>query len=256
MSWKCVNNPDNFCYVCGKVTFVSRKCSITPTIKKACFLYFGCKVGDQDKKWAPHVCCTMCSSKLNAWVNGKGCCMPFGVPIVWRVRSNHSTDCYFCMVPPIQNGMSMKKKSTLLYLNIPSAIRPVPHGNGLPIPEPPDNFAMYSDDDDSVFSNNEEQQPSASRVAGYLPSTDSSNHKITEGELNDLIRDLKLPKNKAELLASRLQQWILVHCSRKVSTYRTRNQEFQQFVKTVGYFTYCKDNDGLMDAIHMRHSPE
>ena len=76
--------------------------------------------------------------------------------MVWRVPSNHSSDCYFSMVPPIQNGMSMKKKSTLVYLNIPSAIRHVPHGDGLPVPEPPDNFVMYSDDDDSVSSNSEE----------------------------------------------------------------------------------------------------
>jgi hypothetical protein len=59
----------------------------------------------------------------------------------------------------------------------------VPHGVGLPVPEPPDNFAMFSDDEDSVSSNSEEQQPSASRVADNLPSTDFSNHKITEGEL-------------------------------------------------------------------------
>ena len=103
------------------------------------------------------------------------------------------------------------KKILTLYLNIPSAIRPVPHGDGLPVPELPDSFAMYSDDKDSVSSNSDEQQPSASRDADYLPSTDSSNHKITEGEISDLIRDLKLPKNKAELLASRLQQWNLLH---------------------------------------------
>jgi len=115
---------------------------------------------------------------------------------------------------------------------------------------------MYSDDNDSVSSNSEEKQPSASRDADYLPSTDSSNHKITEGKLNDLIRDLKLPKNKAELLASRLQQWNLLHLSVKVATFCTRNQEFEQFFKTVGYFTYCKDTDGLMNAMHMRHSPE
>ena len=54
-----------------------------------------------------------------------------------------------------------------MYPNIPSAIRPVPHGNGLRVPEPPDNFAMYSDDADSVSSNSEEQQPSASRDADY-----------------------------------------------------------------------------------------
>jgi len=105
--------------------------------------------------------------------------------------------------------MSMKKESTLVYPNIPSAIRPVPHGDGLPISDPPDNFVTYSDEEDSVSSNSEEQQPSASRDADYSPSTDFSNHKITEGETNDLIRNLELPKNKAELLASKLQQWNL-----------------------------------------------
>ena len=85
-----------------------------------------------------------------------------------EVPSNHSTDCYFCMVPRTQNGMSMKKKSTLVYPNIPSATQPVPHGDRLPVPEPPNNFAMYSDDEDSVSSNSKEQQPSASRDANYL----------------------------------------------------------------------------------------
>jgi hypothetical protein len=99
------------------------------------------------------------------------------------------------MVAPIQNGKSTNKKSAL-YPNTPSAILPVPHGDGLPVPEPPDNFAMYS----SVSSNSEEQQPSASRDADYLPSTDSSDHKITDGGLNDLSRDLELPKNMGELL--------------------------------------------------------
>jgi len=160
------------------------------------------------------------------------------------------------MVLPIQNGMSMKNKPTLVYPNIPSAIPPVPHADGHPVPEPPDNFAMYSDEEDSVSSNSEEQQPPASRDADYLQSTDSSNHKTREGELNDLIRDLELPKNKAELLASSLQQWNLLNHSAKVTTFRTRNQEFEQFFKTVGYFTYCKDIDGLMDAMYMRHNPE
>ena len=70
--------------------------------------------------------------------------------MVWRVPSNHITDCYFCIMPPIQNGMS------IVYPNIPSAIRHVPHGDGLLVPEPPDNFSVYSDDNDSVSSNSEE----------------------------------------------------------------------------------------------------
>jgi len=152
MSRKYVNNPDNFCYIGGEVTFASRKCLITQTIKKAYFLYIGCKVGNQDKKWAPHVWCTTCSFKLNAWVNGKGRCMLFGVPMVWSVPSNHSTDRYFCMVP-LFKMVCPWRKSTLVYPNIPSPIQHVLHGDGLPVPEPPDNFAMYSDDEDSVSSN-------------------------------------------------------------------------------------------------------
>ena len=160
------------------------------------------------------------------------------------------------MMPSIENGMSTKKKSKLVYPNIPSGIRPVPHGNELPISEPPDNLAMYSDDEHSASSNNEVQQPSTSRDADYVPSTDSSHHTITEGELYDIIRDLELPKNKAELLASRLQQWNVLHYFVKVTTFRTRNHEFEQFFQTVVYFTCCKDIDGLMDAMHMRLSPE
>jgi hypothetical protein len=34
-------------------------------------------------------------------------------------------------------------------------------------------------------------------------------------------------------------------------TFGTKNHEFGQLFKTAGYFTYCKDIDGLMDAMHM-----
>ena len=57
--------------------------------------------------------------------------MPFAVPVVWREPSNHSSDCYFCLTPPVASGMNRKKKQRIDYQNIPSAIRPVPHGEDL-----------------------------------------------------------------------------------------------------------------------------
>jgi hypothetical protein len=36
-------------------------------VRKAHELYFGCKVGDQDKVWAPRICC---SSRSKTWVGG------------------------------------------------------------------------------------------------------------------------------------------------------------------------------------------
>jgi hypothetical protein len=108
----------------------------------------------------------------------------------------------------------------------------------------------------TVSSNCEEQQPSASRDADYLTSTDSSNYKITEGDLNDLISDLKILKIKAEHLVSVLKQCNLLHHSAKVTKFRTRDREFEQFLKTVASFIYCKDIVGPMDATHMGHIPE
>ena len=175
------------------MTFASRKFSITPTIKKAYFLYFGCKVGYQDKKWAPHMCCTTCSSKLNAQVNGKRR-MPFGVPMVWGCLATTVLTVFFCMVPPIQNGLSMKKKSNFIWIHLQQFGLCLMAMDILFLNLRTILLCTYSDDEDSVSSNSEEQQPSASRDADYLPSTHSSNHKITKGELNDLIRDLGLPK--------------------------------------------------------------
>jgi len=66
--------------------------------------------------------------------------MPFSVPMVWREPSNHSSDCYFCLTPPVASGMNRKKKQRIDYPNIPSTIRPVPHGEDLPMSEPPKEY--------------------------------------------------------------------------------------------------------------------
>jgi len=88
----------------------------------------------------------------------------------------------------------------------------VHNGDPLPVPETPDNFAVFSEREDRISSNSEEQQqPPASRDAEFLPSTDSSKHKITEGELSDLLKDLEHPKSKAERFALKLYQWNLLH---------------------------------------------
>jgi len=64
-------------------------------VKKACECYYGCKVGDQDKKWAPYVCCISCATILSELLNNKGRSMPFSLPMIWREPMDHLTDCYF-----------------------------------------------------------------------------------------------------------------------------------------------------------------
>jgi len=90
------------------------KTSINTDGEKAYECYFGCKVRHEDKKWAPHVCCTSCARILCEWVNNKGHSLPFVLPMTWREPTDHLTDCYFCTVPPLWHGITKKKEDCQL----------------------------------------------------------------------------------------------------------------------------------------------
>ena len=57
---KCKNDPDNFYYIYGQYTSSVQRRQFTPKVKIAYRFYFGCEVGDQDKKLSPHICCNAC----------------------------------------------------------------------------------------------------------------------------------------------------------------------------------------------------
>ena len=82
MERKCTNHPDRFCYICGNVILPRRLANITDFVKKAYHAYFGVKLGDQDKPFAPHVSCKTCVENLRDWSNKKRKSMPFAVPMV------------------------------------------------------------------------------------------------------------------------------------------------------------------------------
>ena len=153
---QCPNHPNNFCYVCGKFTPKPQWKKIYKTTKIAYFHYFGCKIGDEDKKWAPKKCCVTCTTNLRKWLYGKLKSLPFAVPMIWREQQNHVNDCYFCMTNV--SGFTKKTKSNVIYPNVPSAIRPVPHCETLPIPVPPNSFeeidSSSSDDSKASTSSN------------------------------------------------------------------------------------------------------
>lgn len=79
-------------------------------------------------------------------------------------------------------------------------------------------------------------EPTEGTVDGNSPSSSDDDHEVEEnsesdifrqGELNGLIRDLSLSKEKAELLASRLKQKHLLAKGVKVSLYRKRNRDVE-----------------------------
>ena len=127
--------------------------------------------------------------------------------MVWREQRDHSTDCHFCMTSV--KGFNRKNKKNITYPNLSSAIRPIAHSNDIPAPTPP---VSLSDSDSASFDNdcNEDDLE-------YKPDNSKIPHIISQVELNDLVRDLRLTKSQSELHASRLQGWNLLEDEAKVT---------------------------------------
>lgn len=86
-------------------------------------LYFECNTGNHGKSWVHPICLLTCIKLLNGWKNGWHH-MPITVPMVCTRRRGHSSDCYFCLteIP----GITFPLKHKVIYLNLPSAMIPVP----------------------------------------------------------------------------------------------------------------------------------
>ena len=128
----CKKSADYFCYICGELSTERQKRNITTFVQQVYCAYFGVKIRDQDKTWAPHYVCQTCVEALRRWLKGEQEAFRFGVPIVWQEPKNHSDDCYFCKTSV--HGFNLKDKKNILYPNLLSAIRPVPHDPDIPVP--------------------------------------------------------------------------------------------------------------------------
>uniref|UniRef100_UPI00358E4839 uncharacterized protein n=1 Tax=Myxine glutinosa TaxID=7769 RepID=UPI00358E4839 len=178
MNRMCKNDPKKFCYICGKVTMPDRQSNITRFVRKSYHAYFGMKLGDQDKAFAPHMCCKTCVESLRRWSHKKIECLPFGIPMVWREERDHTNDCYFCMT------------------NL----------QGIPIPAPPENCRHSASDSD-------EQMEDGDISGTYQPTGETSQPKLfSQAELNDLTRDLSVKKSFENILV-RTMKFLWFYCS-------------------------------------------
>ena len=155
--------------------------------------------------------------------------------MVWREQKDHVTDCYFCLTDT--QGFRHKTRKKILYPSLPSAIRPVAHSDQLPVPKPPVTLPKTSAESSQSSCNSEFEDESNTNCP----------HLITQQELNDLVRDLNLPKSKSELLGSWLQQWNLLAPGTKVTVYRRRSELFSTLFSKDGELFYCND---IFELIH------
>lgn len=84
----------------------------------------------------------------------------------------------------------------------------------------------------------------------YVPTEkDTTIRTFNQGDLNDLVRDLGLPKDGAELLASRLKERNMLSKGTKVTFYRNRDEPFRKYFIEEGELVYCNDVYGLMNEL-------
>jgi hypothetical protein len=149
------------------------------------------------------------------------------------------------------DGINRNNKQHVKYPDVPSAMKPVPHGPEIPIPAPPDNLDLLSDSGEEI-----DEMDDAS--ATYEPTADSNKPKpLKQAELNDLTRDLCLSKESAQLLGSRLRENHVLDPGATFYWYRSREEEFRQ------YFTrdeeasliYCNNVNGLIAAMGLEYNP-
>lgn len=250
MTFKCLNSPDLFCYVCGDFTSSHQKEKISSLLIQAYFSYFGntaCK--KYNKPWTPSFFCFRCARYLRGILKGSHLSMPFDEPVIWRKQQDHVTDCYFCLTK--LKGFNMKTRHKIRYANVNSVSKPVPHSEVRLVTRRDKYENMSSNYVSSISS-----MHCDSLKDEILEEDDDSPQLVTQGKLNDLVRDLNLCKQKAEILGSRLQQWNLLHASTRISFYRHRHIDFKEYFEMTGDLTYCTNIEGLMYKIQHTYTHE
>jgi len=90
-------------------------------------------------------------------------------------------------------------------------------------------FPPLDSEEEEVNTHEETRQSFTSRDPEFfLNVTSAEPQKITQKEFSDPVRDLKLSKNKGELLSSRLWEWNILDNTVKMTAFRSRKKIFSR----------------------------
>ena len=81
-------------------------------------------------------------------------------------------------------------------------------------------------------------------------------HKISQEELNDLVKDLDFSKRKTEILGSRLQQWILLQKDVKNIIFSIMSKYYVRILYMDGDLVFCNNVGMLMTEVSIEHKTE
>lgn len=169
--------------------------------------------------------------------------MKFGKPMIWREPLCHVTDCYFCLSKKSGFGKTMRwiypKKSAHGFT------LPVLHSDGIPYP------TYQKKEDEKPYFSLSSQETATSQDSGPDNEFEREGKPklLTQAELNDLVRDLELTKEKAQLLASRMKERHFLTKDVSSSYYRDRHKPYVKYYTMEDNICFCHDISGLFNEL-------
>jgi len=96
-------------------------------------------------------------------------------------------------------GITSKSKHTVNYPDLPSALRPVPYSEELPVPKHLEILTFNDENSNSDKDCRQQERDNTDCIPTFEASCSSSElHLISQGFLNDLVSDMNLSKKQAE----------------------------------------------------------
>jgi len=206
---------------------------------------------------------------LNRWnASQQSKKVKFITPTIWKEPIDEG-DCYFC-----QNtfkGSNRKKKDSFTTFEVTSVKRPMDRSEkemeddiistissteSLGISDSDDDHEEVKENDNAV-SDEDEFEESDDEVSNddkdYTPYNvkDKAPKRISKKQLNDLVKYLGLPKDKAEYLTSFMKDKNWLEKDVKVDCFRNREETFRQYftMSKEPSFVYCNNVNGLMNEL-------
>ena len=124
----------------------------------------------------------------------------------------------------------------------------MPHSDEFPIP----TFHGFQLSESESISSSENSEQFESFVVSQ---PNDEPQLFAQAELNDLVRELDLPKSSAELLGSRLKEKSILVPETKVSFYRYSEKNLIEFFKIEENLLFCDKTEGLITAMGTSYTP-
>jgi len=200
---------------------------------------FGSTVIDDKQYWLPHLICNDCRLMFDRYKKNKTP-LKFVRPMVWS-EPQSIEDCFFCMTKT--HGFNSSNIHKIEYAKISSVKKP--------FMVPTNEREEDQESDISSLLSELELEETDESDDKYVPTKQQTKEKgeFDQKELNDLVRELGLSKEGAELLTSRLKEKNLLPKRTKTSYYRSRDESFRTYFSSDTDLVYCHDVKGLMDEI-------